>query len=131
MIVVHGESNMSDMYLLHSAKGSEWKDHKYIRKEGNRYVYEDDNTKDNDFEYTKQIEMQKLLIELNKHLGSLDAWSRLGKEYIEEGKLDNKTLHQMQAFARQDREAARKKLDEIHEIEKNVQRSKRRYKPVQ
>lgn len=32
MIAVHGESNMSDMYLLHSAKGSEWKKHKYKGK---------------------------------------------------------------------------------------------------
>lgn len=26
-------------WLIHSAKGTTWKDHKYIRKEGNRYFY--------------------------------------------------------------------------------------------
>lgn len=27
------------LYLIHSAKGSTWKKHKYIRKEGDRYIY--------------------------------------------------------------------------------------------
>ena len=27
-------------YLAHSAKGTTWKNHKYIRKEGNRYIYD-------------------------------------------------------------------------------------------
>ena len=26
-------------WLIHSAKGTTWKDHKYIRKEGKRYIY--------------------------------------------------------------------------------------------
>ena len=26
-------------YLVHSAKGTTWEDHKYIRKDGNRYIY--------------------------------------------------------------------------------------------
>lgn len=26
-------------YLIHSAKGTKWRKHKYIKKEGNRYVY--------------------------------------------------------------------------------------------
>lgn len=29
-------------YLKHSAKGTTWGDHKYIRKEGNRYIYPED-----------------------------------------------------------------------------------------
>lgn len=28
--------------IYHSAKGSTWKDHKYIRKEGKRYIYKED-----------------------------------------------------------------------------------------
>ena len=27
-------------YIAHSAKGSTWKDHKYIRKEGDKYIYD-------------------------------------------------------------------------------------------
>ena len=30
-------------YLEHSYKGTTWKDHKYIRKEGDKYIYVDDN----------------------------------------------------------------------------------------
>ncbi len=26
-------------YLIHSAKGTKWRKHKYVKKEGNRYVY--------------------------------------------------------------------------------------------
>lgn len=33
--------NSGDEYLAHSAKGSTWKDHKYIKKEGDRYYYAD------------------------------------------------------------------------------------------
>ena len=33
---------MSYYVLKHSAKGTTWSDHKYIRKEGNRYVYPED-----------------------------------------------------------------------------------------
>lgn len=34
---------MNDLYLVHSAKGTTWSKnkHKYIRKEGNRYIYAD------------------------------------------------------------------------------------------
>lgn len=34
--------NSGDEYLAHSAKGSTWKDHKYIKKEGGRYYYADE-----------------------------------------------------------------------------------------
>lgn len=34
---------MSDLYLVHSTKGTTWakNKHKYIRKDGNRYIYAD------------------------------------------------------------------------------------------
>lgn len=32
--------------IYHSAKGSAWKEHKYIRKEGNRYIYKENETVD-------------------------------------------------------------------------------------
>ena len=34
--------NSGDEYLAHSAKGSTWKDHKYIKKEGDHYYYADE-----------------------------------------------------------------------------------------
>lgn len=33
--------------LEHSAKGSQWKDHKYVKKENGRYYYTDDIAKNN------------------------------------------------------------------------------------
>jgi hypothetical protein len=36
--------------LRHSAKGTTWSDHKYIRKEGKRYIYRDDATATKDLE---------------------------------------------------------------------------------
>lgn len=33
--------NIPSDELWHSAKGSTWEDHKYIRKEGNRYIYKE------------------------------------------------------------------------------------------
>lgn len=32
-------------YIIHSAKGTAWKKHKYIRKEGNRYIYVENENK--------------------------------------------------------------------------------------
>ena len=42
--------------FYHSAKGTTWSDHKYIRKEGNRYIYKDDNTAERD---KKKLEAQR------------------------------------------------------------------------
>ena len=33
---------MTDNYLIHSAKGTSWKNHKYIKKVGNKYYYKDE-----------------------------------------------------------------------------------------
>lgn len=33
-------------YLKHSGKGSTWENHKYVRKEGDRYIYEEDLKKE-------------------------------------------------------------------------------------
>ena len=33
---------MTDNYLVHSAKGTSWKNHKYIKKVGNKYYYKDE-----------------------------------------------------------------------------------------
>ena len=33
---------MIDNYLIHSAKGTSWKNHKYIKKVGNKYYYKDE-----------------------------------------------------------------------------------------
>ena len=33
---------MTDNYLIHSAKGTSWKNHKYLKKVGNKYYYKDE-----------------------------------------------------------------------------------------
>lgn len=33
---------MTGNYLIHSAKGTSWKNHKYIKKVGNKYYYKDE-----------------------------------------------------------------------------------------
>lgn len=33
---------MSNLYLIHSAKGSVWKKHKYLKKENGKYVYKEE-----------------------------------------------------------------------------------------
>lgn len=46
--------------LYHSAKGSVWKDHKYVRKDGDRYIY---NVAD---DVVKSPDLDKLSDELGK-----------------------------------------------------------------
>ena len=42
----HWKPNISSDELWHSAKGTAWKKHKYIRKEGDRYIYKENETVD-------------------------------------------------------------------------------------
>lgn len=48
---------MSYYILKHSAKGTTWGEHKYIRKEGNRYIYPDDvkNSANDNIEKQKEL----------------------------------------------------------------------------
>lgn len=51
--------------LKHSAKGTTWGEHKYIRKEGNRYIYPEDVKKSaNDNNVSDDEEIDKLLDEI-------------------------------------------------------------------
>lgn len=67
IIKIKRNSNpMNDCYLKHSAKGSSWKNHKYIKKVGDKYVYADtkngsedesENSKSNEeVDPTKKVE---------------------------------------------------------------------------
>lgn len=40
-------------YLVHSAKGTSWGKHKYIRKEGNKYIYKESDSKGKGIEIHK------------------------------------------------------------------------------
>lgn len=76
---------MSDLYLVHSAKGSTWKKHKYIRKEGNKYIYVENDKKDMDFfdkisaeindaDYVER-RLQDLVNDYNKKQDQLDKFN--------------------------------------------------------
>lgn len=41
---------MDNLYLVHSAKGSQWKEHKYIKKVGNKYYYKTSDLEKDDRE---------------------------------------------------------------------------------
>lgn len=46
--------------LSHSSKGSSWKDHKYIRKEGNKYIYADSPENSSDQENKNQTSTEEV-----------------------------------------------------------------------
>lgn len=50
---------MSYYVLKHSAKGTTWGEHKYIRKEGNRYIYPEDVKKSANDNIEKQKELNE------------------------------------------------------------------------
>ena len=50
---------MSYYVLKHSAKGTTWGEHKYIRKEGNRYIYPEDVKKNANDNIEKQKELNE------------------------------------------------------------------------
>lgn len=42
--------------IEHSAKGTSWKNHKYLKKEGNKYIYKETNKdSSNDTDYEKRV----------------------------------------------------------------------------
>lgn len=65
---------MQDLYLIHSAKGSTWSKHKYIKKVGNKYIYSDEGrlSKDENDQLALQVKSGSLGYgeELRKTLGS-------------------------------------------------------------
>ena len=65
---------MSYYVLKHSAKGTTWGEHKYIRKEGNRYIYPEDVKKSaNDNNVSDDEEIDKLLDEIENACPLLDG----------------------------------------------------------
>ena len=60
-------------YLAHSAKGTTWKDHKYIRKENGRYIYDEkDKAKfEADLEKYEDAHHQDMRNKLKSPLGGL------------------------------------------------------------
>lgn len=78
--------------IAHSAKGSTWKNHKYVTKIGNRYVYKDDEKRrrqkisaeyKGDENEMKAIEAEQKLADMNRPLSAelekngLQLWNNL------------------------------------------------------
>lgn len=53
--------------IQHSVKGSTWKKHKYIRKEGDRYIYDNQNDQDKIDEAEKNVQKYRDRLERQKH----------------------------------------------------------------
>lgn len=51
--IKRNQSLINDHYLKHSAKGSSWKNHKYIKKVGDKYIYANTKNGEGDDENSK------------------------------------------------------------------------------
>lgn len=83
--------------LEHSEKGSSWKKHKYIRKEGNRYIYVENKDKLNPFQKANRfingsdISENNLKKDINRYNDIQDNIDRVNKNF-NNGSIDYKRM---------------------------------------
>lgn len=103
-----------ETYLIHTEKGKTWKKHKYIRKEGNRYIYVENkdklntiqkiNKKINPTDITEQ-NLQNKIDEYNRYQDKIDAenssdhFQESKRKYISDLRSKQKTIEKGMAFA--------------------------------
>lgn len=100
------------MWLIHSAKGTTWKDHKYIAIKNGRYIYPNDNNKKGTTSAnSNSIAIPKDHISKNY---ALEDYARVGKDIYSTTKMGAKTLYD--AWNKLDPEQKNKAKDIVSSI---------------